>query len=79
MFFPSNVLFISVSTDCSFFNMRSYCLNLDLALYLCADVFLQSLITLTVNFLSIKVQLGCFLVYLLVHVYVFYYLKDILM
>ena len=70
---------IFVSTDCSFANMKSYCLNSKFVLNLCGDVVLQSTITLIANFWSIKILLHWFLVRLLVHIYVCYDLNDNLM
>ena len=68
-----------VITDCFFIEIVSYCLNPNLGIKLCTAVVLQSIITLVTNSLRIKILLGCFLVHLLVHIYVFYDLKDILM
>ena len=70
---------IFVSTDCSFVNMKSYCLNSKFVLNLCGDVVLQSTITLIANFWSIKILLHWFLVRLLVYIYVCYDLNDNLM
>ena len=57
IFSPSNELIIFVSTGCSYVKMTSYCLNPNLILGLWVDVHLQSIITLTANFSSIKVPL----------------------
>ena len=59
--------------------MILYDVNLNLALNFCAAVVLQPIITLVTNSLSIKVLLDCFLVHLLVDVYVLYGLKDTLL
>ena len=64
IFSPSIELIIFISIDCSFVKMTWNCLNLHLVLSLCADVVLQSIITLIANFLSIKIQLHCFFVLL---------------
>ena len=61
------------------FKMTSYCLNPNLNLNLCADVVLQSIITLTANSSSIKILLHSFSVRLLFHIYVFYDLNYILL
>ena len=78
MFFSLNELFV-VSTDCSLVQMTSYGLNPNFVLNLCAAVLLQSIIALVTNSLHIKILLGYFFVHLLVPIYVFYDLKDILM
>ena len=70
MFFPSNEHIIFVSIDFSFIKIISYCLNPNFVLNLCANVVLQ---------LSIKIMLGCFLDHLLIYVYEFNDLKDVLM
>ena len=44
MFSPSNKLINFVTTDRSFVKMTSYCMNPNLALFLCAVVVLQSMI-----------------------------------
>ena len=67
------------STDCSFVKMTSYCLNPNLALNLWVDVVQQSIITLIATFLSIEILLHCFLVLLLVYIFHFYDLNDILL
>ena len=71
MFFSSNELVIFVSIECFLVKMISYCLNLNPAQNLCAAVLLQSIKTVVVNSFCIKVLLRCFLVDLLVHVFVF--------
>ena len=58
MFSPSNELSIFVNNDCSLVKMTSFCLNPNPNL--CATVFLQSMISLTANSLSIPVLLACF-------------------
>ena len=78
MFFSLNELFL-ISTDCSLVQMTSYGLNPNFVLNLCAAVLLQSIIALVTNSLRIKILLGYFFVHLLVPIYVFYDLKDILM
>ena len=62
---------IFVCANCSLVKMIPYCLNPNLVLNLCAAV-LHSMIALVANALYIKILLGCFLVYLLVHIFVFY-------
>ena len=59
--------------------MTTYGLNPNLFLNLRVDVVLQSKITLIAGFSSIKIILHCFLVQLLVNIYVFYDLYDILL
>ena len=71
--------FIFDSTHCSLFKMTSYCLNPNVFLNLSAAVVLQSIITLIANSFCRKNMLGCFLVHLLVYIYIFYGLKDILL
>ena len=79
MFSPLNKIFIFVRIDCSLDNMTLYCLNPNLVINLCAAVVLQSTITLVAISLYIKVLLSLFLFHLLVHIYVFYGLKYILL
>ena len=78
MLSSSNQLITFVITDFSFVKMTSHCLNLISFLNLWADVALQSILTLVANFSSIKILLDCFLVCILVHIYVFYGLNDVL-
>ena len=77
VFCSSNGLFIFVSTDCSLVKITSYFWNPNLALNLCGVVILQCIITLVGNSLCIKFLLDCFLVHLLVHIYVFYSLRNV--
>ena len=58
MFSPLNKLFIFDSNDCSLVKMTSCCFNINLVLYLCAAVVLESIITLAANYLRIKILLG---------------------
>ena len=76
---PWNELIAFVSTDSAFVKIKSYCLNPSFVLNLCADVFLQSIITLIGNFCLKQFWWVALLVYLLGHTYIFYDLKDILM
>ena len=78
MFFHSNELFNYHSNGCSLLKMTSCCLN-NFILNLYAAVALQLIVTLIVNSLCIKILLDCFLVHLLVHIYIFYDLKDSLL
>ena len=57
MFSSSNELIYFVSNDCSFVKITSVYLNPSLAVNLCADDDLQSVITYTANFSFIKVLL----------------------
>ena len=59
--------------------MTSYCLNSNLVQNLWADVVLQFIITLIANVLSIKILLCWGFLVLLVDIYGFYDLKDILL
>ena len=77
MFSNSNELFIFVKTDCPLVEMTSYCANTNHNF--CVAVVLESIIILIANSLPIKILLHCFLARQLVHIYVFYELKDILM
>ena len=76
-FFPSKERFIFVSSDCFLVKLTSFCLNPNLVLHLCAAVVLQSIITLVISSFSITIFSDCFLIHLLVHIYVFCGLKDI--
>ena len=60
MFCPLNELISFNSTDCSFVEITSYYLNPNHYLNLCANVVLQSIITLTANFSSVKFLMDCF-------------------
>ena len=77
VFFPSKEGFIFVSSDCSLVKLTSFCLNPNLVLHLCAAVFLKSIIILVISSFSITILSDCFLIHLLVHIYVFCGLKDI--
>ena len=68
-----------VSTDCTYVKMTSYCLNPNLVINLWANVVLQSIITFIANLFVCKNCIAFFLVHLLVHIYVFYDLNDILL
>lgn len=57
--------------------MISFCLSPNVPLNLHAAAVLQSIITLITN--PLKTLSGCFLLSLLVHIYVFYCLKDTLL
>ena len=77
MFSPSNELFIFFISDCCLVKMTSIFFNANLVLNLYAAVVLQSMITLTATYLTIKFLLTCFLAHQLVRNYVFHGRKDI--
>ena len=78
IFSLSNEVNFLFSTDCSFVKMTSYCLNTK-SLNLWADVVQQSIITLIATFFSIEILLHCFLVLLLIYIFLFHDLNDILL
>ena len=55
-----HIVIASFLPDSCFVKTTSSCLNSNYVLHSCVDFALQSIITLTANFLSIKNQLGCF-------------------
>ena len=77
MFSPSNELFIFFTTDCCLVKMTSNFFNANLFLNLYAAVVLQSMVTLTAPYLTIRFLLACFLAHQLVRNYVFHGRKDI--
>ena len=81
MFSPLNELFIFVRTDCFLVKVISYCLNPSIVLNFYVAVILQSMITLIANSLCINILLKCcnLVCLLLVHIFVFDGMKDILL
>ena len=81
MFCPLNELFIFVRTDCFLVKVISYCLKPSIILNFYVVVILQSMITLIANSLCINILLKCcYLVcLLLVHIFVFDGMKDVLL